>query len=246
MASVFRVKAPFNGGRTIPAPRNAAGSFNPNNWLPRRALETLANFLPARTSLVGKVARKISVDMKLAKDAPVVLMVANRGVLDVLANFKCSARAAGIATDNALVFAADESTGRDVEGLGLAAFHDPGLGDLPEAASAVYGDQTFVKIMWLKMTSLYLVTQTERPVLFQDVDVVWFRNPLEYFETAAQDTHIFFQDDGARSERYAPFYANSGFLYTGGRAENAFLLDAAAARKRVVPQRLQVSTRQAR
>jgi hypothetical protein len=61
-------------------------------------------------------------------------------------------------------------------------------------------------------------------VLFQDVDLVWFKDPFPYFrDFLAKDAERsrisgspvegFFSDDGQRSLRYAPFYANSGFYY---------------------------------
>jgi hypothetical protein len=55
-------------------------------------------------------------------------------------------------------------------------------------------------------------------LLFQDVDVVWYRNPLDYFESALQENihnsfDIYFQDDGSHSSRYAPYAANSGFYF---------------------------------
>lgn len=51
--------------------------------------------------------------------------------------------------------------------------------------------------------------------LFQDVDIVWFRNPLEYFHNnvITDNFDIIFQDDGGHSVRYAPYSANSGFYY---------------------------------
>ena len=53
-------------------------------------------------------------------------------------------------------------------------------------------------------------------VLFQDVDVVWYKNPLEFFHdnsTSMYDFDIYFQDDGSRGLFYAPYSANTGFYY---------------------------------
>jgi len=60
-------------------------------------------------------------------------------------------------------------------------------------------------------------------VLFQDVDIVWFKDPFPYFkelieesvELSAKGECIdgFFSDDGQRGLRYSPFFANSGFYY---------------------------------
>jgi hypothetical protein len=48
-------------------------------------------------------------------------------------------------------------------------------------------------------------------VLFQDADIVWFKSPWEAFSDPKIDAYL--SDDGARSERFAPFFANSGFYY---------------------------------
>ncbi len=48
-------------------------------------------------------------------------------------------------------------------------------------------------------------------MLFQDADLVWFRDPWEAFDDPEVDGY--FMDDGARSERFAPLYANSGFYF---------------------------------
>ena len=64
-------------------------------------------------------------------------------------------------------------------------------------------------------------------VLFQDVDLVWFRDPFPYFKAYRQKAMVkskmsgsyaeaFFSDDGQRSLRYSPFFANSGFYYMIG------------------------------
>ena len=53
-------------------------------------------------------------------------------------------------------------------------------------------------------------------ILFQDVDIVWYKNPMEYFHNKSSPIYGFdayFQDDGAHSVRYAPWSANSGFYY---------------------------------
>lgn len=56
-------------------------------------------------------------------------------------------------------------------------------------------------------------------VLFQDIDIVWFRDPLPYFQNKNSPSHnfdIYFQDDGNRALFYAPYSANTGFYYIRG------------------------------
>ena len=53
-------------------------------------------------------------------------------------------------------------------------------------------------------------------VIFQDVDIIWFKHPFDYFlkkDSPVNSADIIFQDDGQRSIRYAPYSANSGFYY---------------------------------
>jgi hypothetical protein len=87
-----------------------------------------------------------------------------------------------------------------------------------------YLDRVFVDMMWYKAFSIYLILRKGINVLFQDVDLVWFREPFSYFKNYAKEhearhkmtgapIEAFFSDDGQRSLRYAPFYANSGFYY---------------------------------
>ena len=75
-----------------------------------------------------------------------------------------------------------------------------------------------------KAFSIYLLLRLGVNILFQDTDLVWFKEPFSYIhdyiaatEPRAHQTlthkEAFFSDDGQRSLRYAPFYANSGFYY---------------------------------
>ena len=86
----------------------------------------------------------------------------------------------------------------------------------------MYLDGVFVDMMWYKAFSVWLMLRLGLNVLFQDIDIVWFRDPFPYFHqyiteaTASGRTppDMFLSDDGQRSTvRYSPFYANSGFYY---------------------------------
>jgi hypothetical protein len=66
--------------------------------------------------------------------------------------------------------------------------------------------------MYAKVVAVQLVNWLGYDVLFQDVDVVWLQNnPLDAVLKLHPSFDLLFQDDGARSLRYAPFFANSGF-----------------------------------
>jgi hypothetical protein len=92
----------------------------------------------------------------------------------------------------------------------------------------MYLDGVFVDMMWYKAFSVWLMLKLQMNVLFQDIDIVWFKSPFPYFHEfiqRAQAVHdptgqrqvvpdAFLSDDGQRSTvRYSPFYANSGFYY---------------------------------
>ena len=67
-------------------------------------------------------------------------------------------------------------------------------------------------MMMAKVISVQLVSMLGFDLLFQDVDIVWYKNPLTYFSDPSLPAHkfdVFFQDDGGHSVRYAPYSANS-------------------------------------
>lgn len=104
-----------------------------------------------------------------------------------------------------------------VEATGAMGFHHPNFATVDRRASGGYLDRIFVEMMWYKAFSLWLSLDRGYNVLFQDLDLVWFKNPFEYFHEHHNSSggHVtaFLSDDGQRSLRYTPFYANSGFYY---------------------------------
>ena len=84
---------------------------------------------------------------------------------------------------------------------------------MPEAAAGRYGDGKFTGMMMAKVFCVHLLTQLDYNVLFQDADVVWHRNPVEFFLNQTDDFDLYFQDDGAHSVRYAPYSPNTGFYF---------------------------------
>jgi hypothetical protein len=137
--------------------------------------------------------------------------------VELLANFVCAANAKNVDTGNVVVFATDVEARTATEKLGLHVFYDEegGFGDLPTDEAKAYGDATFTAMMYIKVLAVYLPMMLGYEVLFQDVDVVWHENPLPYFADKSRcgDFDTYFSDDGARSMRYAPFSANSGFYF---------------------------------
>ena len=150
-------------------------------------------------------------------DNTVIVMVCNTGQSDLLINFICSARARGfgdVVNSKVLVFATDEGVLQIAQGLGLNVFYDEEIfKDMPEHEAQIYGDRTFTQMMYAKVVTVQLINRMGYDVLFQDVDLVWYQNPLTYFHDKSNPNYSFdilFQDDGARTTRYAPYSANTG------------------------------------
>jgi Nucleotide-diphospho-sugar transferase len=84
-------------------------------------------------------------------------------------------------------------------------------------------------MMMAKVICVQLVSMLGYDFLFQDVDIVWYKNPLDYFHDAnglSQKYDVFFQDDGGHSVRYAPYSANSGFYFVKHNNRTRYFLTA--------------------
>lgn len=162
------------------------------------------------------------------KHRTIVVMVCNFGHSEMLVNFVCNAHAKGEETSaglkNILVFSTDLQTHELVQSLGLNSFHSPAIfGDTPEEAATEYGDKIYSKIMGTKIYCVQLISILGYDLLFQDVDLVWYKDPVPWFHRdtpdAAHDNFtvkewdMVFQDDGARSLFFSPYSANTGFYF---------------------------------
>ncbi len=97
---------------------------------------------------------------------------------------------------------------------------------MPEGEAGHYGDRAFTAMMFAKVVCVQLINHLGYDLLFQDVDMVWYKNPLEYFHdenNPHRDFDMYFQDDGAHSTRYAPLSANSGFYYVRNNDRTRYL-----------------------
>mmetsp|Transcript_23881 Transcript_23881/g.24340 ORF Transcript_23881/g.24340 Transcript_23881/m.24340 type:complete len:235 (+) Transcript_23881:648-1352(+) len=71
-------------------------------------------------------------------------------------------------------------------------------------------------MMYAKIIPIIWLIRMGFDVLFQDVDIVWYKDPVPFFQSSSSgmsDFDVILQDDGARSLRYAPFFGNSGFYF---------------------------------
>ena len=177
------------------------------------------------------------------RNMDIVVMTVNDGEMDLLSNFVCSCAKQSISTNNILVFSSSPRILSSLQQMGLMSIYQKQFMKVSEHASGQYLDKIFVDMMWYKTFSVYLLLRLGFNVLFQDVDLVWFKDPLQYLKDSSQayqwkrriktsltfginnevtldkteiisnEINAYFSDDGQRGLRYAPLYANSGFYY---------------------------------
>lgn len=190
-------------------------------------LTLLAPLLQELESLRREFHRKMGdpIGMDGARRSTTV-MVANEGVMDILLNFLCSSESIDMDLKTVIVFVGNEDDVELIESMGATALYSPALGSMPKHAANSYLDNTFSRMMWFKVTSVYLALTSGFNVLFQDVDLVWLKDPFPYFfagNLSPQD--IIFMDDGARTPRYTPFFVNSGFYYVKHNPRTLYLFE---------------------
>mmetsp|Transcript_12065 Transcript_12065/g.17690 ORF Transcript_12065/g.17690 Transcript_12065/m.17690 type:complete len:523 (-) Transcript_12065:86-1654(-) len=159
-------------------------------------------------------------------DNTLVIMVCNKGQSMLLTNFVCAAKSRNINTSKILLFASDMYTHRLAQSLGLRSYHHEKLfKDTPEQAAKDYGDERFKAMMLIKIYAVHIINLLGHDVLFQDTDMIWFKDPLVYFQKQVpQGFDLYFQDDGQHTSKYAPYSPNTGFYYMRYNKRTQFLM----------------------
>jgi len=149
----------------------------------------------------------------------IIVMVCNFGQSELLLNFICNARAKGLESvlSNVLLFATDQVTHDLAQLMGITSVYiESVFGGMPENAARTYADRTFRHMMIAKVYCIQMVSMLGYDILFQDVDVIWYKNPLTWFHNETNPHYgfdMYFQDDGNHALFYAPYSANTGFYY---------------------------------
>jgi hypothetical protein len=211
--------------RYVSRSHNTKGEYasSPNAAQTKASHDVLVEYLQNLEGTLGKlkpIAKSVA-----GKGKTIVVLVCNLGQAELFHNFVCGARAKGLDLSKLLMFATDKETYALAQKLGIAAYYDEKIfANMPTSAANNYGDRIFAKMMMAKVYCVHLVNQLGYNVLFQDVDVVWYRNPLTYFEQPGitDEWDMMFQDDGARSDRFAPYSPNTGRLQSSQYEEATF------------------------
>ena len=120
---------------------------------------------------------------------PVLVMTANAGYNDMFTNWVRSCDRAGISVrDWSLFFAADDAAAKNAENLGFRVFTDVrSYGEMPTKAVGSFGDADFRLLMFQKTAVVHDVVELGFDILFQDVDVVWRKDPRDLLLTGEPD-----------------------------------------------------------
>jgi len=149
------------------------------------------------------------------RDNTVLAMTLNRGFSDLLLNWVESCDRHGIEVRSwTLIAALDEETAQLFESRGFAVYlASPAYGCQSPDPATVFGDRIFRDMMFPKTAVVQDLLSIGHDVLFQDVDVVWRKDPGEFL--LHPERHLLdaqFMYDGP-NPNYAPLHANSGFFF---------------------------------
>ena len=152
----------------------------------------------------------------------VLVMTINLGFIDIFRNWVRSCEVYNIDPRSwSLIFALDSESGRQVEELGFTVFVDEtSYGKQPKEAVKEFGNKKFLRLMFAKTAIVQDVLQLGYDVLFQDVDLVWKKNPLDYLlQPSRRGFDAQFMYDGPNA-LYEPLHANSGFFFLRNTPES--------------------------
>ena len=191
----------------------------------QRMLTFLTHLDDALHTLKPMVERAVASSSR--RNTAVVVMTCNAGYLPLLLNFVCASRARALDLSQLLVFATDQASYDAASSWGLTVFFTETIfGSLSTEMAQTFADKTFGEMTYAKMVSVLLVNMLGFDVLFQDCDVIWYKNPLELFwnQTSLLNNYdIIFMDDGNSSWEYAPFQANTGFFFVRHNERTRYL-----------------------
>jgi len=143
-------------------------------------------------------------------------MVANYGQAELFVNFVCSAKRRNLDISPVLLFATDQETYQLAMNMGVHVFFHEGIfASIPKQAAHDYHDNLYGRIMMSKVYSVHMVNALGYDLMFQDVDLVWYQNPLDYFQTKIDPAFdMTFQHDGPHHPvRFRPLAANTGVYF---------------------------------
>jgi len=164
---------------------------------------------------------------RISRNNAVVAMTANMGYMPMIMNFVCFARSRNIDLSNVLIFTTDKESADVIRQMGMNAFHtEKILGELPKEEGE-FMDETFNIMTFAQIASVHMVNMLGYDILFQDADVIWYKDPLQYFlddSNGVQSYDVLFMDDGSGQWDYQPWRANTGFYFVRNNERTRYLV----------------------
>jgi len=141
-------------------------------------------------------------------------MTLNQGHADLFANWAASCDVHSIEVRSwTVVFPLDPEAAALAEGLGFSVYFDGvSYGKHATAAAEAFGDAVFARLMFPKTAVVQDILNLGYWALFQDVDLIWRKDPFDYLtHPARRHLDAQFMYDGP-NWIYAPLHANTGFF----------------------------------
>ena len=217
-------------GRGTMLPSGRSSQLIPGLQTSKAYWSSLQKYLGQLDAMLDKL-RPIA--KKVAVKRSIVVQVVNFGQSELLLNFICSAKLRGLDLSAILVFATDQETYdliRHTWNITVVYLNELFEGETPYNAAGHFGDEHYMQMMLTKVYCVHLSILLGYNVLFQDVDIVWYRNPLNFFQnlTVGRDASydMYFQDDGSHISTFAPYSANTGFYYVRNNKRTVYFFNA--------------------
>jgi hypothetical protein len=114
--------------------------------------------------------------------------------------------------DRTLVFTLDDEAESQTKLLGLESYNFDATRYESGGQSDNFGDPNFSSAMFYKNAAICESLKLGANLLFQDVDLIWLKDPLPYLTKSNLESDVQIMFDGRNPWHY-PYYANSGFIY---------------------------------
>ncbi len=147
---------------------------------------------------------------------PLIVTTFNLGFASLFENWvaSCDAREIDVRS-RTIVFAIDGAAHALARARGFRSYFEAGsYGEQSAERAGCYGDERYRELMFVKTAAVMDAIDTGRDLLFQDIDLVWLRDPLPGLVASARDRRLdfLFMHDGPNA-RFQPTYFNTGFFF---------------------------------
>lgn len=150
---------------------------------------------------------------RLGRPIDLIVMLYCKNYFPLFQNWLASCESNNISVRGKIIaFTLDDESTRKTQELGVASYFLKPDSYVKAGGSAQFGDREFARTMFYKNAIVRDVLELGANVLFQDMDMLWLRNPFEYFSEKCHEQDIYFMFDG-ENPFHRPLYVNSGFVY---------------------------------